>query len=470
MDIEKLKQKILDLAIRGKLVPQDPNDEPASVLIEKIREEKAKLVKEGKIKASKEESYIYKGSDNCYYEKKGKNETYISNELPFAIPSNWSWIRLNNLGLFRKGPFGSSLTKDMFVPETTPNRKKVYEQKNAIQKDCTLGKYYITDEKFKSMQSFIAEPGDIIVSCAGTIGEIYILPIDAEIGIINQALMRVKLFDKSLEDYFIMYFDSVLKKEANDKGKGTGMKNIPPFDILKNMLIPIPPENELNRILNKLKLLIPKIERIGNDFADLNSLVEYSRQKLLDSIFGENSSYKSYYLNVSGKLENFASSITKGSTPTTYGYKYLDSGIPFIKVENVSNNKILKGSIHCFISAEAHEFQKRSQLKENDMLFSIAGTIGKICLITNEDIPANTNQAFAIISGYQANILPKYLLYYLEWSKSSRDNVDSHGAGMLNATLGGIKKMNIWFPKLKDDQQKIVDDIELRISLLESIL
>ena len=71
MDVEVLKQKILDLAIRGKLVPQDPNDEPASALLEKIKAEKAKLVKEGKIKASKEESYIYKGSDNCYYEKKG---------------------------------------------------------------------------------------------------------------------------------------------------------------------------------------------------------------------------------------------------------------------------------------------------------------------------------------------------------------------------------------------------------------
>ena len=139
-------------------------------------------------------------------------------------------------------------------------------------------------------------------------------------------------------------------------------------------------------------------------------------------------------------------------------------------MENVSNNKILKDSIHCFISAEAHEFQKRSQLKEDDMLFSIAGTIGKICLITNKDVPANTNQAFAIISGYQSIILPKYLLYYLEWSKLSNNSVDSHGAGMLNATLGGIKNLNIWFPKLKVNQQKIVDDIDLKMLLLNSIL
>ena len=204
VDVEKLKQKILDLAIRGKLVPQDPNDEPASVLINEIKAEKAKLVKEGKIKPSKEESYIYKGSDNFYYEKIGNNVKNIQSEIPFDIPNNWSWIRLNETGLFRKGPFGSSLTKEMFVKESTPGRKKVYEQKNAIQKDSTLGNYYINEEKFKTMQSFVAEPGDIIVSCAGTIGEIYILPKEAEIGVINQALMRIKLFRKEIEQYFIL--------------------------------------------------------------------------------------------------------------------------------------------------------------------------------------------------------------------------------------------------------------------------
>lgn len=91
MEIEKLKQKILDLAIRGKLVPQDPDDEPASVLIDKIRAEKEKLIKEGKIKRDKNESYIYKGSDNCYYEKIGNNIKNISDEIPFEIPSTWSW-------------------------------------------------------------------------------------------------------------------------------------------------------------------------------------------------------------------------------------------------------------------------------------------------------------------------------------------------------------------------------------------
>ena len=192
----------------------------------------------------------------------GNKVVDITDEIPFDIPSGWEWIRLNELGLFKKGPFGSSLTKNMFVSKETRNRVKVYEQKNAIQKDHSLGNYYITREKFNEMQGFLVEPGDIIVSCAGTIGEIYILPQNSEIGIINQALMRIKLYLKSIENYFIIYFDSVLKKEANDKGKGTAIKNIPPFDILKKMLFPLPPQNELIRITLKLNEIMETINKL----------------------------------------------------------------------------------------------------------------------------------------------------------------------------------------------------------------
>ena len=104
-----------------------------------------------------------------------------------------------------------------------------------INKNAFLGNYYISQEKFSTMKSFAVDPGDIIVSCAGTIGEIYILPQNAESGVINQALMRIRLYYKNIEDYFILYFDSVLKKEANYEGKGTAIKNIPPFEILKKI-------------------------------------------------------------------------------------------------------------------------------------------------------------------------------------------------------------------------------------------
>ncbi len=233
---EKLKKSILQYAIEGKLVKQDPNDEPASVLLERIKKEKERLIKEGKIKRDKSESYIYQGDDKNYYEN---------------LPSGWSICSLNNLAIYKKGPFGSSLTKGMFVPETTPNRIKVYEQKNAIQHNANIGNYYISQEKYKEMLGFKANPLDYIVSCAGTIGEIYKLPFDAPIGIINQALMKVTLISEEISDYFeIIFYDSLHK--LSEKSKGTAIKNITPFEVLKPAYVMMPPLHEQKRIMEKL--------------------------------------------------------------------------------------------------------------------------------------------------------------------------------------------------------------------------
>ena len=99
MNAQQLKNSILQMAVQGKLVPQDPNDEPASVLLERIRAEKEKLIKEGKIKREKNPSYIFRGEDNLPYEKVGKNEPIcIADEVPFEIPDSWEWARLCSLG------------------------------------------------------------------------------------------------------------------------------------------------------------------------------------------------------------------------------------------------------------------------------------------------------------------------------------------------------------------------------------
>ncbi len=256
MNGKQLKNSILQWAIQGKLVPQDPNDEPASALLERIREEKAKLVKEKKIKKNKNESIIYRGDDNSYYEKflSTGEVKCIDEEIPFEIPANWEWCRLGDLAEYRKGPFGSSLTKSMFIPKSNTSIK-VFEQKNAIQKDYELGDYFISQEKFETMQSFIVKPLDIIVSCAGTIGETYQLPSSAPIGIINQALMRVKLHDLEMAKYWEMYFHYILLNEAKMKGSGSAIKNIPPFDYLKAIIVAIPPIKEQKRIFDKYSLL-----------------------------------------------------------------------------------------------------------------------------------------------------------------------------------------------------------------------
>ena len=250
----QLRKSILQEAVQGKLVPQDPSDEPASILLERIRAEKERLIQEGKIKRDKHESVIYR-RDNSHYEKRGPEDVCIDEEIPFEVPSSWALIRLNDIGIYKKGPFGSNLTKSMFVPKGI-DTVKVYEQKNAIQKDHTLGTYYITRQYYESkMKSFTVEPGDILVSCAGTIGETYILPKHIEIGIINQALMRMTIYAPIDLDYFLLYFDYVLKQIAKESSKGSAIKNIPPFEIFKKLILPLPPLEEQKRIVAKVREL-----------------------------------------------------------------------------------------------------------------------------------------------------------------------------------------------------------------------
>lgn len=241
---DKLRKSILQQAIQGKLTERDPVDEPASELLKRIRAEKDQLIKEGKIR--KEQPF----------------PPISEEEMPFEIPEGWSVVRIGDVGVYKKGPFGSSITKNIFIPKG-PDAIKVYEQKNAIQKDHSLGEYYIKRSYFnEKMRGFEVFPGDVIVSCAGTIGETYVLPDGIEQGIINQALMRMKIVSSLNLDYFLLYFDYVLKKTAQGSSKGSAIKNIPPFDLFKKMVLPIPPLAEQQRIVDRVNELLAVCERL----------------------------------------------------------------------------------------------------------------------------------------------------------------------------------------------------------------
>lgn len=241
MDLQK---SILQRAIQGKLVPQRLEEGTGEELYQQIQTEKQALIKAGKLKKEKILPEI------------------TEDEKPFDIPESWKWVRFGELGSYKKGPFGSALTKSMFVPKG-PNSVKVYEQKNAIQKDSELGEYYITREYFESkMKGFEVHPGDVIVSCAGTIGETYVLPENIEQGIINQALMRMKIFAPMYLPYFLTFFDVVLKQTARTGSKGSAIKNIPPFEILKNYSVPLPPREEQKRIVSSVYELVHLCEEM----------------------------------------------------------------------------------------------------------------------------------------------------------------------------------------------------------------
>ena len=190
---------------------------------------------------------------------------------------------MGDLGEYKKGPFGSSLTKFMFVP-FSQSAIKIYEQKNAIKKDYSLGDYYISKEKFKDMSAFQVLPSDIIVSCAGTIGETYILPKEAPIGIINQALMKVALFEYKISEFWRTFFEYILVKDSTMKGAGSAIKNIPPFEYLKKILTPLPPLKEQQRIVEKIEELIPYIEHYGKAQTELDTLNKNIKEQLKKSV------------------------------------------------------------------------------------------------------------------------------------------------------------------------------------------
>lgn len=169
----------------------------------------------------------------------------------------------------------------MFIPDSE-DAIKVYEQKNAINKDATLGNYYITKEKYESLKGFEVFPNDIIVSCAGTIGETYVMPPNMRKGIINQALMKISLYCLEMLDFYLTYFDFKLKTDANKQGYGVALKNIPPFDILKIYLVPIPPINEQQKIIREIENAFSYIETIDNNHLELESTIITLKSKILD--------------------------------------------------------------------------------------------------------------------------------------------------------------------------------------------
>lgn len=203
------------------------------------------------------------------------------------IPAHWKIMRMQDIADYKKGPFGSAITTDMFV-EKSENTYKVYEQKNAIQSDANLGWYYLSYEDYRSLKDFSVSPGDILISCAGTIGKCYILPDNIEPGIINQALMRVKIREKFDKYYFIYLFDVALGYMVEKYSNGSAMKNIPPFSVLKKQCIPVPPIEEQEFIVEKLDSLCSHIENsLAGKERELQLVQKYKSSLIYEYVTGK---------------------------------------------------------------------------------------------------------------------------------------------------------------------------------------
>ena len=247
---ELLKKSILREAVQGKLVPQDPADEPASVLLEHIRAEKAKLLKEGKIKKDKHESVIFR-RDNSHYEKRGSEEVCVDDYLPFELPNNWQWERLINLYNFIDYR-GSTPTKiESGIPlVTAKNVKKGYIDYKIRE--------YISKEEYSTRQSRgISQKGDILFTTEAPLGNVALA--DLEQFSAGQRLITLQQYTAHplINNTLVMYFmlSDCFQSQLIEQSTGTTVKGIK-ADKLKQLWIPVPPLQEQVRILEQLRKVL----------------------------------------------------------------------------------------------------------------------------------------------------------------------------------------------------------------------
>ena len=242
---EKLKKSILQLAVQGKLVPQDSADEPASILLERIREEKERLIKEGKIKRDKNESVIYR-RDNSHYEKLGKNEVCIDSEIPFELPDSWAWSRLGNLINLLSG-------QDFEPSGYNASAKGIPYITGAS--NIEDGKVIIN--RWTEFPKNIAHKDELLLVCKGAgVGKMAVLK--EESAHIARQIMSILPIATSLH-----YLEVVL--EYNLEHLRRSMQGVIPgisrTDVL-NLLCPVPPLAEQNRIIKQIELIMPVVKSL----------------------------------------------------------------------------------------------------------------------------------------------------------------------------------------------------------------
>ena len=276
IDTKALREKVLDLAIRGKLVPQDPNDEPASVLLERIRQQKQQMVKEGKLKAKdiKNDTVIFVGEDNLHYEKFADGSVKcIEDEIPFDLPDGWAWTRLGNLSAAIQYGLSNSAKQ-----QGTHRLLRITDIQDGKVNWDTVPFTTVDDP-----ETYLLKTGDIVFARTGaTVGKSFLITEIPYPSVYASYLIRIRLLGNLLPEYIYQFFDSACYwSQITDKSVGVGQPNCNGTS-LKELLIPLPPINEQLRIVPTAQALLAYVAKIDAEKKSLLSIATAAKAKILD--------------------------------------------------------------------------------------------------------------------------------------------------------------------------------------------
>ena len=455
MDTKALRQKILDLAIHGKLVPQDPNDEPASVLLERIRAEKERLIKEGKIKKGKKSA---KTSDKPHY--------------PFELPKGWVWTTLGEIGEITTGNTPSKDNKEYYggnIPFFKPtDLEQGIDTKFSNDKLSQLG--------FESSRKLPANT--VLVTCIGaTIGKTGLISVE---GSCNQQINAI-VPTKSIIPYFLYYacVSEYMQNEIKSNASATTLPILNKGNFSK-IAFPLPPLEEQKRIVSEIERWMLFVNVVESGKSDLQKIIIQAKSKILDlAIHGklvpqdpndepasellkrinpkaeitcDNPQYgklpKGWCETLLGNIGNWQS----GATPSRLRKDYYNGDIPWLKTGDL-NDSVIK-SIPETITRKALEETSVKLNPTGSVLIAMYGaTIGKIGILA---LPATTNQACCACVDYMCD---KMFLFYFLLANRKRFIAMGGGGAQPNISKEKITNTHIPLPPLSE-QHRIVAKIE----------
>ena len=466
MDTKALRQKILDLAIHGKLVPQDPNDEPASVLLERIRAEKERLIKEGKIKKGKKSA---KTSDKPHY--------------PFELPKGWVWTTIEDV--CSKIGSGSTPKGSNYSKEGIP----FFRSQNVYNSGIVMSDIkYISDEIHQMMIGTEVVANDLLLNITGgSLGRCAVIPSNFEKGNVSQHVCILRPIVIKPEFLHCFILSSFFAKSM--KITGSGREGLPKYN-LEKMLLPLPPEQEQERIVAETKRLQSFVDELETSCENMTKLVAQVKSKVLDlaihgklvpqdpndepasellkrinpkaEIITDNGHYQKLPVGWTICRLKDISKIVTGSTPSKSNCGYYGGIFPFFKPADLDAGR------HVYKAAEyLSEDGKRASrvVPKGTTAICCIGTIGKVGYLMYEGA---TNQQ--INCAIPSKVVDSVFLFYLCASPLFNDKLNSESSAVTISIVNKskIEAISVPLPPLAE-QKRIVSKIEDIFAQLEAI-